>query len=1517
MKTKSALLLLGLVPMLYAVSLYAQSSSADEKVKNRTRLPFDEGLEKQMPPSEHRRSLKNRRVFPHSNQPLHLSQPQSFSAGVQEAWVSRYASGLAPGFDAATDVAVDGSGNVYVTGYSTNQPFGLDYLTARYDAAGALIWTARYNGEGNGDDSAFSIAVDAAMNVYVTGESRVSGTSSDYATIKYNSAGVEQWVARYNGPGNFIDFANAIVVDGSGNVYVTGGSYGSGTEYDYATIKYNSAGVQQWVTRYNGPGNSADLATALAVDASGNVYATGQSIASGLNDDYATIKYNSAGVEQWVARYNGPGNSTDIANALAVDATGNVYVTGRSAGSGTFIDYATIKYNSAGLEQWVARYNDPKNSVDIANALAVDATGNVYVTGYSEGSGTSTDYATIKYNSAGAQQWVARYNGPGNSFDEANALAVDATGNVYVTGSSEGSGTAFDYATIKYNSAGVQQWVARYSSPGNSFDTASALAVDATGNVYVTGSSEDSGTSSDYSTIKYNSAGVEQWVARYNGPGNSADGATAIAVDGSGNVYVTGFSEGSGTDNDYATIKYDSAGVQQWVARYNGPGDSVDRANDLAVDATGNVYVTGRSKGSGTDDDYATIKYNSAGVQQWVARYNGPGNSTDLATALAIDASGNVYATGQSIASGRNNDYATIKYNAAGVQQWVARYNGPGNSFDIANAIAADDSGNVYVTGRSVGSGTDYAYATIKYDSAGVAQWVARYNTPGDSFDEAKALAVDATGDVYVTGPGGGTVFGTSTYTTIKYVQQVVNRSPGVANAIPRQTLVVDQVSFTRDLNVLPVVFNDPDGDSLAYSASSSNNAVAIARISGSVLTASAVASGDASIAVFAQDRGGGSKTTTFMVNVDTPPIVILANRLADINLTLGSGRTLVRDLQAPPFVFSDRDGDTLSFASTSSDSSIAVASISGNILYVLPVAVGAADITVEASDGKGGRAKAIFRVTVKEPQAAPAISPSSISSAQPEGQDIVINARITDNTAVASAYLYFRRGGERDFKPRIGLRPQGSANYSGTIQKDQVSSSGLEYYIEATDDEGLTARKPLSGVYAIRVDVAAPGLTKDEPQPGGSGLTDYRLISAPLDLKDKTPQAVLVDDLGEYKKNQWRFHELLADQSYVEYPNTSNVIPGKAFWLIVRQPDKRISTGAGVSIRSDTVFSIPLHPGWNFAGNPFSFSIPSRSIRFKNSEQPAVLRTYQGSWNDPINDAVEEMQPAEGYAISNDLGAPDTLLINPNLSDTTGILFKGLHTSREKNLQWSIHILSQCQEARDVDNHAAVFSRAAASWDEFDLPEPVAVIDEYLSVYFPHDDWNVPSKEYCIDARPEPSDGEIWEFAVTTNIRDKVNLTFAGLASVPKEFEVWLVDERLGITQNLREDNRYSVAGFEHPKSLKLVVGKRDFVEKKLANVQSIPVAYELQQNFPNPFNPATTIRYGLPKAERVTLTIYNLLGEEVIKLVDHAEKKAGYHVAIWDGRNRDGRLAASGVYIFRWRAGNVVMMKKMALVK
>jgi len=416
-------------------------------------------------------------------------------------------------------------------------------------------WISRYNGPGNSLEEAFAVASDVSSNIYVTGSSMGSGSNLDYATVKYNSAGQEQWAVRYNGPANFIDIANAIAVDAAGNVYVTGISTGTISLSDYATVKYNSAGQEQWVARYNGPSNGTDEAFSITVDAAGNVYVTGQSL-SGTNYDFATVKYNSAGTQQWVSRYNGPQSSIDNAAAVKVDGSGNVYVTGSSTGSGSGLDFATVKYNAAGQEQWAIRYNGTNNADDVPSAMYVDASGNVFVTGGSSGSTSSNDYVTIKYNSAGQEQWNSRYNGTGNDNHISFGIAVSAAGNVYVTGSSIGQGSATDYATVMYNSSGAQQWAARYNGPNNTSDDAAAIEVDQSGNAFVTGASNSGGTNLDYLTIKYSPSGQQMWEQRYNGPGNGIDAALSVCVDGSGNVYITGNSQGSGSSSDYATLKY-------------------------------------------------------------------------------------------------------------------------------------------------------------------------------------------------------------------------------------------------------------------------------------------------------------------------------------------------------------------------------------------------------------------------------------------------------------------------------------------------------------------------------------------------------------------------------------------------------------------------------------------------------------------------------------------------------------------------------------------------------------------------------------------------------------------------------------------------------------------------------------------------------------------------------------------------------------------------------------------------
>jgi hypothetical protein len=455
---------------------------------------------------------------------------------------------------------------------------------------GVPLWTNRYSGPGkNSTNGAVALAVDGSGNIFVTGNSTDSSSDSHYTTIKYSGAGVPLWTNRYNGPGGY-DRASGVAVDGSGNAFVTGtSSVGVGND-DYATIKYSNAGVPLWTNRYDGPTSSEDDAYAVAVDGSGNVIVTGRSVGSGSYYDYATIKYSGAGVPLWTNRYNGPGNGYDQAAALAVDGIGNVFVTGQSL---VGADYATIKYSSAGVPLWTNRYHGPGGSA--ATALAVDSSGNVFVTGYSIASGSGYDYATIKYSNAGVPLWTNLYNGPGNRSDIAHAIAVGGSGNVFVTGLADSS---FAYATIAYSGEGVPLWTNRYS--GSEYSSAVGIAVDQSGNVFVTGFSTGSGSNFGYyefATIAYSGEGVPLWTNRYNGLGNGLgdSSAFAVALDGSGNVFVTGSSY-NGRSYDYATIKYSAIpppvhlGFQrlnnQLILSWTNAGFSLQTAPDLSATFT-------------------------------------------------------------------------------------------------------------------------------------------------------------------------------------------------------------------------------------------------------------------------------------------------------------------------------------------------------------------------------------------------------------------------------------------------------------------------------------------------------------------------------------------------------------------------------------------------------------------------------------------------------------------------------------------------------------------------------------------------------------------------------------------------------------------------------------------------------------------------------------------------------------------------------------------------------------------
>jgi hypothetical protein len=428
----------------------------------------------------------------------------------------------------------------------------------------------------------------------------------------------------------------------------------------------------------------------------------------------ATSRQATSVEPEWVSWYDGPGSGIDVPTAVAVGPDGEVCVTGYSfGGDSTGEDYATVKYDNDGNEQWVRRYSYVGDEDDWPFAVAVDSLGNVYVTGKSRQDTSSRyrcDFATIKYRPDGTVAWVARFDRTGmGEDDEAQDLAVDHAGNVYVTGGSRTDSTDNDYSTVKYDSSGNLQWARFYSSDYP--DIACAVAVDSRGKVYVTGNSQPLGAM----TICYDADGNELWRRLI---GAMSVGLN-ISVDDRGNVYVAGVGPTNGVD--LYTFKLDSTGTQQWLATYDGPGHSFDECPKMVMDESCNLYVAASSRGAGTHYDFVTIKYDSSGNELWVARYDGPASRVDWVQDLATDGR-RLYVVGESERTWYTSDFCVVCYDLDGNELWVARYVSPAPDRDCgACAVAVDSEGHACVAGGCVPAGDSVTdFVTMKFHPDGV-----------------------------------------------------------------------------------------------------------------------------------------------------------------------------------------------------------------------------------------------------------------------------------------------------------------------------------------------------------------------------------------------------------------------------------------------------------------------------------------------------------------------------------------------------------------------------------------------------------------------------------------------------------------------------------------------------------------------------------------------------------------------------------------------------------------------------
>ena len=379
---------------------------------------------------------------------------------------------------------------------------------------GTMAWQQNCTGSPINNNYGSDIKTDASGNVYTCGAYH-SGTNYDYRIAKYLANGNLAWQQFYNGPGNNDDIPSAIELDNAGNIYVTGSSYGLNTMTDYATLKFSNSGSQIWVSRYNFA-NLPDGASDILIDGSGNIFVTGSSASSFFNTDVTTVKYNSnTGAQLNVYRHNYAGNGLDGASEMSVDNSNNIIVTGTFQNGAK--KFGTLKLSNSLTQLW---FNTVTGTLDSEGyGIHSDNSGNVVSVGYRNNVSGGSDIIINKYLSAGILAWQKVISNPNPTFNaKARKVKTDVSGNIFVA--ADAQRTTRDFLTLALDANSNIKWTQYFDSPTAGTDIPNAIQI-LYNQVFVTGISTTGGTKQvstvNYvSTVKASTTSTDVGVAPHN-----------------------------------------------------------------------------------------------------------------------------------------------------------------------------------------------------------------------------------------------------------------------------------------------------------------------------------------------------------------------------------------------------------------------------------------------------------------------------------------------------------------------------------------------------------------------------------------------------------------------------------------------------------------------------------------------------------------------------------------------------------------------------------------------------------------------------------------------------------------------------------------------------------------------------------------------------------------------------------------------------------------------------------------
>jgi len=455
--------------------------------------------------------------------------------------------------------------------------------------------------------------------------------------------------------------------------------------------------------------------------------------------------------------------------------------------------------------EWVQSTGTPDETIDW-QASVLDANDNILTTSNTVTTGQAANIYTYKIDKDGNKLWEREYNHSTSDKDYGAAITTDAAGNVYVAGAVTAANGFFDYMVLKYAANGTLLWTATHNGASNGHDVPVAVGVDGSGNVYVSGGSENGTALVDYCTIKYNSNGNQQWISHYD-YNNLYDAPVALQIDMSGDIVVTGASADNILNWESATVKYDAATGTQTNAVRVTQTSGIHEPTDFDIDLYGNFYIVGNTITGGTDHDIRTIKLSPELNIEWVEDYDGAGFE-DGATTIDVDVYGNVFVGGYTYDANGAEHALIIEYDEFGMQVSTQTDNNAQSRTTIKDIRATDD--GVLVTGGAEKDGTTEMFVR-QYDSSGNLVWQDTRSEGTISLGNNILVnnVLSGSNNVLITGVStldDGTTLTTTNYNTFTRPTDVVTDTDG--NPLYMDRMVI--VRFHKDV-VRTEIVDNPD----------------------------------------------------------------------------------------------------------------------------------------------------------------------------------------------------------------------------------------------------------------------------------------------------------------------------------------------------------------------------------------------------------------------------------------------------------------------------------------------------------------------------------------------------------------------------------------------------------------------------------------------------------------------------------------------------------------------------------